>query len=67
VDKVYSKLAIIDKDDSGIFGQFREKEKAKALVKQLQDMYASTKNAQVWDQLHLLADSLREIYNIRDI
>ena len=67
IGKLYSKLSIIDKDDTGNFKLSKEVEKAKASIRAAQDLYHSSLKQGTYDTCHLHADALRQIYNIRDI
>lgn len=67
VDKLYSKLSIIDRDDTGNFKQSKEVEKAKICIKAAQDLYHTSLNEWTYDACHKFADNLRILYNIKDI
>jgi hypothetical protein len=63
VDKVYSKLVIIDKDDSGVFKKIKEKAQAMEAVRSLKKTYALSLLSQVSrDMCSKIATDLRNTY-----
>lgn len=66
VDKVYSKLAIIDKDDSWYFAKLKERSQAMDAVRALKKTYALTIPQADKDMCAKLATELRTIYGFTD-
>jgi hypothetical protein len=65
VDKLYSKLVVIDYDDSGYFQKLKDKSKAMTLVRDLKSLYGDLPAH--WQEVsHSLADYLRTYYWFND-
>lgn len=66
VDKVYNKLAIIDKDDTWYFQKIKDKSKAMEWVRQLKKIYALDIPQESKDMCSRIATNLRNIYGFTD-